>query len=115
MVEQRRADEDAPDHPRQPDTAPELPQAEEESGQAEWQEDMAAVQKTMHGVSAQVRDVTGIVGGIVQLRDVRHPPEHVCPPDPVPWTVRIAVRVAVLMMDAVDGHPLQGAPLTRQG
>jgi len=43
--------------------------------------------------------------------DVRHPPQHVGPPPTMPRAMRIAIHVAVLMMDAVDRHPTQRAPL----
>jgi hypothetical protein len=37
------------------------------------------------------------------------------PPDAVAWAVGIALRVTVLMMNAVNSYPLQRPPLVGQG
>jgi hypothetical protein len=46
---------------------------------------------------------------------VGHPPQQMCPPEAVPWAVRVALCVAVAMVDAVDRHPLQRASLVGEG
>jgi len=115
MIEQRGADKNPPNEPGQPYAAPGLAQREEQARKRQGQEDVAALEEAVYRHLGQVNDVTLVAGGVIKGRDVRHPPQQVRPPDTVPWAVGIALRVAVLMMNAVNRYPLQRPSLVGQG
>src|SRR5579884_1153498 len=101
MVEERRADKDSPDDPRQAHTCPEFPQPVEQARQRQRHKNMIALESAMHRVPGQVGDVTPIMTGLIQGWNVGHPPQQVSPPDAVARAVRIALGITVLMMNAM--------------